>query len=227
MNVNNCYVDAYAFVGGLPGADLQTVALMRCLNKDWATVVGPEMEARLVRFIAEHLPEIMLPDGTYLAKTDTVHIKDTLLDLGKLARLIKTLKVLKHPSDSKGQSMPDLAWIFKTSFFRDAPTQNTKTMVANTSAFMLDILQFTSLTAKNRLARRLWEYIFMSFSMISDAAFPEHRNRYTAIWKLEQCQTLRLFLNFDKKVLPGILKLHFLELLMNLEQTWRGVLMAN
>jgi hypothetical protein len=217
-------VDAYAFVGGLPSTDVKTVALLGCLNKDWASVVGPVMEARLVGFIAEHFKEIVLPDGTYLSKTlDNVNIKDTLLDLGQLARLIKTFKALKHPADSKGQPLPDLAWIFKTSFFRDAQ-RNNKNMVTNTSAFMLDILQFTSLIGRSKLTRRTWEYIYMSFSIISNTTFPEHMNRYTAIWKLEQCQTLRLFLNFDKKVLPGILKLHFLELLRNLEQTWRSVL---
>lgn len=229
MNVDNRHVDAYAFAGGLPGTDVQAVALMGRLNKDWASLVAPEMEVRLVRFIAEHLQEILLPDGTYCGKTrDNVHLKDTLLDLGELARLVRTFKALKEPTESKGQPMPDLAWIFRTSFFRtEAPTnQNSKSMVANTIAFMLDALQFTSLIRKSKLTRRLWEYIYMSFSMIADAAYPESRSRYTALWKLEQCQTLRLFLNFDKKVLPGILKLHFLELLRNLEQTWRSVLKA-
>jgi hypothetical protein len=223
MNVNNCYVDAYAFVGGLPDIDLHTVAQMRCLNRDWASVVGPEMEARMVRFIAEDFKEIMLPDGTYLAlRGDTVHIKNTLLDLAKLARLIKTLKEI-----SKGQPMPDLAWVFRTTFFRDASNHNSKSMVADTRAFMLDVLKCTSLIGKNKLARCLWEYLYMSFSIISDATFPEYKNRYRALSKLEHCQTLRLFLNFDKDVLPSILQFHFLELLTNIEQTWRSVLLAN
>ncbi len=242
MNVRNCHVDAYAFVSSLPDVDLQTVAQMRCLNKDWAFVAGPEMEARMVRLIADHLPEILLPDGTYLPETvlpdltqNTVHIKDTLLDLGKLARLVKILKALKVPADSKGQPMPDLAWVFSASFFRDAQNCNSvgvcnsarRIIVANTEAFLVDVLKFASLVRKSPLTFRLWHYIYASFSMIVDATSPECRNCYTALCKLERCQRIRVVLNFDKMVLPGILKFHFIELLKDIEHTWRAVLLAS